>query len=785
MTSNSPTPAADHHPHPALPTGSADGHTIAPYLGKTAVAGFLLVGLLTTLIHLAGLTRVLDLWGYDALLRASAKPPSGQVVVVAVDERSIRLLGRWPWRRVVTAAVLPPLRQAKVVGLDVYLSEPDRERPWEDDMLSSQIRQHGRVVLPVALNVADGLLQVTPPLPAFGQSAVAVGHAGIPVDPDGIVRRVDLKPMDQGQPLQQFSMAMLQAGQAGKASERLPGHAAAPYLIPFPKAPDHAPRVSLVDVLQGKVPSAYFKDKYVLVGVVASGLSDVHPTPVSGVRAETPGVEILADVLDGLVTGRLVQPLSMPMTLALSLSLILLAVLALERGTAGVAFIGIGGLVLLALLTSLLLFRLGFWFRPATAVVSLLLTYPVWSWLRLRLTHRHLEKTFAALQSELEFWAPGAQSAQLLPGNMEARISRIERVADRLSLLRNQLMNSWQGLPDATLLTSDDGEIVFANRAAQRILDEHSLPPDPIHRLNVLLGCCHPVEHQQRPDWPLSMSATRLATFPDGIEVQTLTGRILLIRCTEFDAPLDAARWVLTLTDISGLRRAERHRDEALQFLSHDIRTPLSSTLSLIRLRRNSQPEEGGEQAFLDQMEAHTQRSLTLVGDFLQQARAEGGTYRMTRISLSDLLVDAIDELWAKSRSRGVTLLDPTGPADLDVTADRAMLTRVFVNLYENAIRYSAPGTRVSTTLTVEDGHVRCAIQDQGPGIAPEQLPLLFNKYHRTPEAEAASPGGTGLGLAFVKAVVERHRGKVDVRSELGRGSCFSLLLSLAEEAAP
>jgi len=114
------------------------------------------------------------------------------------------------------------------------------------------------------------------------------------------------------------------------------------------------------------------------------------------------------------------------------------------------------------------------------------------------------------------------------------------------------------------------------------------------------------------------------------------------------------------------------------------------------------------------------------------------------------------------------------------VSADQSLLTRALFNVLENAIKYSPSGTTVRLRHSSEQGWLECRISDQGPGIAAEDLPELFNQYRRFDSSQGSE--GLGLGLTMVKAVVERHGGRISCESEVGKGTTFSLRLPLLDD---
>lgn len=240
----------------------------------------------------------------------------------------------------------------------------------------------------------------------------------------------------------------------------------------------------------------------------------------------------------------------------------------------------------------------------------------------------------------------------------------------------------------------------------------------------------------------------------------------------------NAIGWLLSLTDLSVERDAEQQRGVLLRFLSHDLRAPHSAILALLDVqgRQPSPPRQ-----VYSQIEQQVRRALGLTEAFVQLAKAESEAYQFAPSMFAMLVLDAFDQATTLAQLKQIRLLH-----DLDedhegmVLADQSLLTRALFNLLENAIKYSPPGSTVRVAVSCAEGWLRCEIADQGQGIAPADLPQLFGQYQRFASAQGID--GLGLGLSMVKAVVDRHQGRISCRSEVGQGSCFILELPLLQD---
>jgi CHASE2 domain-containing sensor protein len=210
-------------------------------------------------------------------------------------------------------------------------------------------------------------------------------------------------------------------------------------------------------------------------------------------------------------------------------------------------------------------------------------------------------------------------------------------------------------------------------------------------------------------------------------------------------------------TAAAQLRALEQQRQQALHFLSHDLRAPLSATLALIELQPGAR-----EQAPLPAIEAQTRRALALAEGFVQLARAESAEgYRMAVLDLRDVVVSAVDACWPAAQSAGVVLDGETPEQECLALADAAMLERALVNLIDNALRHgSRAGGAVRCRLGASAGGWCIEVLDGGAPLRPELAEGLFTRFRRGD----SGAGGTGLGLAFVREVAKQHGGRASWR---------------------
>ena len=243
---------------------------------------------------------------------------------------------------------------------------------------------------------------------------------------------------------------------------------------------------------------------------------------------------------------------------------------------------------------------------------------------------------------------------------------------------------------------------------------------------------------------------------------------------------------LLAFHDLTPLRRVEEMRADFVANASHELRTPLAALSGFIdTLQGAARDDPAARERFLAIMQAQANRMARLIDDLLSLSRIELNAHLRPdkEVDLVAILRQVVDGLQTLARDRDVEVKMTAPSGSLLVLGDRDELIRVFENLVENALKYAASGKRVEITLAVGEGadgkEVYVAVRDHGPGIAPEHLPRLTERFYRVDVSESRAQGGTGLGLALAKHILNRHGGRLTIESVLGRGATFTAHLPL------
>ena len=241
---------------------------------------------------------------------------------------------------------------------------------------------------------------------------------------------------------------------------------------------------------------------------------------------------------------------------------------------------------------------------------------------------------------------------------------------------------------------------------------------------------------------------------------------------------------LLVFQDLTPLRRSEEMRVDFVANASHELRTPLAALSGFIdTLLGSARDDADARKRFLAIMKAQANRMTRLIGDLLSLSRVELNEHMhpVTPVDVVPVVRQVIDGLQTLATDRGVEIAMTPPDRPMIVPGDRDELTRVFENLIENALKYGASGKRVDVGFSAASAsnEALVTIRDYGPGIAAEHIPRLTERFYRVDVTQSRAEGGTGLGLALVKHILNRHRGKLSIDSEAGKGATFSVRLPL------
>jgi two-component system phosphate regulon sensor histidine kinase PhoR len=297
--------------------------------------------------------------------------------------------------------------------------------------------------------------------------------------------------------------------------------------------------------------------------------------------------------------------------------------------------------------------------------------------------------------------------------------------------------------------------------------------------------------------------ALRMPELVEAIRAANLTGKAQRI---EFSARLPSPRWseafvapvalsdhgpgragvvVITVHDLTPIRRADDMRADFVANVSHELRTPLAAITGFIdTLQGPARDDPAARSRFLGIMQTQAWRMARLIDDLLSLSRIEQRAHQRpdTPVDLIGIVRQVADGLQTLAQNRGIAVEIAAPSTPLVVLGDRDELTQLFENLIENGLKYGASGKRIDIALASlgapgGKSEAVVSVRDYGPGIAAEHLPRLTERFYRVDVGESRAQGGTGLGLALVKHILNRHRGRLTIDSKEGEGATFTVRL--------
>jgi two-component system, OmpR family, phosphate regulon sensor histidine kinase PhoR len=323
-------------------------------------------------------------------------------------------------------------------------------------------------------------------------------------------------------------------------------------------------------------------------------------------------------------------------------------------------------------------------------------------------------------------------------------------------------------LPDAALVVDYNQVIVAANSATAEVLSSD-------------LEGQHAALFLRAPDILMALSETLSSRVHRKVEllVRGKVQRTLDVHLSPLGANEERSLALVILRDRTREEQVERMRSDFVANASHELRTPLTTISGFIETMQGAAAkDEKARSEFLKVMKAQADRMSHLIDDLLSLSRIELDEHVAPSATVN--LTDITQQAWNLLQSLAKDLdckINVNLPEQMLVRGDANQLAQVVHNLLENAIKYAGAGKPIDVSGKQEGEVVSLNIRDHGPGIAAHHIPRLTERFYRVSVQDSRTRGGTGLGLAICKHIINRHRGTLNIESELGVGSVFAIRL--------
>ena len=731
--------------------------------GVSRFAPYFLICIVVSAIHVFGLFWPADRLLFDASFRMFDRPATGNVVIIAFDPRSLERLNVWPWPRSVHAKAIDTLIKsgANEIGYDVDFSSPSD--PIQDARLATSLADAGnKVILPAfrqRSSTREGPLAIkeTWPLPVFRGSA-QLGSVTFRPAPDGLIREMSVTSPGIGEDIP--AMSALLAGPSALRESR--------FYVDFGIDITTVPRYSLIDLIEGRVPASDIEGKKVLVGAAATELGDQHAVPIYN---RLHGVELQALAFESLVQGRALNPVR-PLVVVAGLILLTLMIGArLEPLRWQESFVIGSCVIFIVLLAGIVAQGVGGVVIPTFAMALLVAVIVVFSAYR-------------------DLWT----MATLM---FRQRMNLIHQGA----FIREVLENSFDGV----IVTDTEGTVVVHNQSAPSLLKVSAetmigspitnfLPKNEASRLMSM-----PPHVWNGPAIEREVEVVKITCLPSFeryLEFQRGQFYRRVSRSNRSERrDIDRPFYTYTFRDVTervnreAIQRAatvqaqeeNRVKSEVMATMSHELRTPLNAILGFSEVMKREEfgPIDAIYKAYSENIYDSGKHLLTLIDEVLDVACIESG-----RFTLNEKLFDVaaavkqsilILEVTAESSHRNLRV-QIEGKLGL-LSGDARLIKQCIINVVSNSIKFTPAGGNIDVIAGIDArGDLEIVVEDTGIGIREDQIEMIRRPFYRGNAISSEVAGSVGLGLSLVDAYMRIHDGRLEISSQIGRGTTVRMI---------
>ncbi len=761
-------------------------------------------------------------------------PAPDDIVIVAIDDASLQKIGKYPWARSVIADGLDKISSGKpkVVGIDIIYAE-ESDAAEDDERLAEAIQKNGRVVLPTQLfentdKTGQTEIEWLAPLPEIEAVLAGQGHAHAAPDAGGTLRSIQLsKADDKGNRVWAFGLEVLRVAEniapndfeeksnylrfgfynirllpEKTETEELAGVLLArsnEMLVNYIGASKSFRYYSFADVVRGEITPEIFADKIVLVGAASPTLGDAQVTPFmhfagSGEREggqAMPGVEVHANVINTIKNNLSLRFLPDFWLYAIALLIILTATLAVKwlegwRQVLVLALIlpAIIGGGLFAFSQHLLILPVPELLTAFLASAPLLLLERSLSASRdldLKLNVLAIAQKGFLLDEKRQF------TPRAVPRNLEWKLRAVDDITARLLSRMSFINRVLTGMTEGVLVADISNRIVFVNQHLVDIFDSENLLNQDFVGFFIKRKIFDSEEAAETIEKVLAGEIAQkefTETAPESRHFLLQFSPVTAGRDAAFgsfdETPNSPVIGILILFfDITGQRELDRLKAETLQFVSHELRSPLTSIQGLSDVLRKFPVSMEESKEMLETIHSEAVRLNEIITRFLDAKQLESGAQNLqiSTVDVKKIITGCVAAAAPLAAAKQIEIQFNANQSIPALQADAQLLGQALGNLLSNAVKYSPPETVVAIEVVETNSELQIVVRDEGYGIPQNAQAHIFEKFYRLERDAASDTVGTGLGLSFVKEVAEKHGGRVTVESEEGNGSTFILRL--------
>ncbi|NUM46462.1 MAG: GHKL domain-containing protein, partial [Anaerolineales bacterium] len=326
--------------------------------------------------------------------------------------------------------------------------------------------------------------------------------------------------------------------------------------------------------------------------------------------------------------------------------------------------------------------------------------------------------------------------------------------------------------PDPVLVTDANNRLILANSVAKQVFGNGKMADERTSSIEELITEEKILELMELAEDEI---LTREIVLPDG--------RVYVAKAKSVISD-DHRRvgQVCVLRDVTRFKELDTLKSDFVTSVSHDLRSPLTLMRGYATMIEMMGQLNEEQKKYLKRIEHGVDRMAHMVNNLLDLGRIESGLLKLEMVSMLDIVKQVVGSLQYQAEQKKMDLTGQYPDEELPLLkVDPSLINQAIHNLVENAIKYTEPGGKIKVAIQLEVSHssVLISVQDTGLGISPADQIRLFEKFYRVPNKKAQAQRGSGLGLAIVKSIVEQHKGRIWVESELEKGSTFFIRLPI------
>ena len=733
---------------------------------------FFLTILLVLLLYILGLFNAINHKIYDQLILLNIHNKINKdILIVKIDNKSIKEIGQWPWSRYYYVDVLKTVIENDPAVIGINLEFTENKDLEGDSKLYKVLKSFPRTVLTAKLNktVINNISLLIPQKNIF--PGITEAHVYIQYTENSVIRSFptykhfpafalqvlkyyyDYNNVDYKTLSPKLKSWFLQINQKNNFTSEM-------VLIDYKRTTEQFDNVSFIDVLNKNINPEIFKNKIVLIGLTDRSRTITHTTPYTGTKSLscTP-VELQAQIIDSLMNYRNLLKVPDWFLYLFSILVPIAFVLGMSKKTA--LYQGISFLIIVTILATAdyILFKyLAIWFPPGLLFILLLSTFGFSMYFTTSKIDTELIETIRKYQKD--------DNIPLLdiPTDISSRVEVLSSLLETISTDRQTIKAIINAVNNGIIVIDESGKIIWTNERALEIFTQSIVINQNIEDLVEL----------------------NLNEIKAEMEVNHIFKKELSIESFDFISivtPIKSVKkqYVIIFNDITELKEIDRLKTDMVRMVSHELKNPLMvMQISSENIEYSDDKEEINKHN--SKIFETIEIMLETINNFLNLNKLESNLIQMNieKSDLISLLKKSIELNEPIANNKGVSVILDTSETP-PVMMDKVQMNIVTNNLISNAVKYSLKNGEVKIKIKSNNDFVSVSVIDSGIGIPKEDIDKIFSKFYRSSNNKKEKIKGTGLGLSIVKRIIESHKGTISVTSEENKGSCFTFSLPKAK----